>query len=707
MLLALALFASSIHACDCNKPNLFRHHDRHLQHRDTTPVFPPILNPNEELLVTSFDNTSIASWSSYYTHRRNVAGESDAVPKWTAGKWAENGFDTRMDSYHVHLDYPVHRSIALDYGNGSTYHATLEENVVEEDETTGYADRVPAFHAYSGSGNASATYIYVGRALQEDFKRLINLGVNLKGKIALAKYGGPYRGVKVKNAQTFGMIGVVIFTDPIDDRNMTAKNYAAYPEGPARNPSSIQRGSVVDLSTYPGDPTTPGYPSKEGVLRMGKKTVPSIPSLPISWVEAKPLLVALNGHGVDAITVGRASWVGAIDGVEYSTGPSKAMLSLSNIMRDEISWIHNTIGVVNGTNQDEVVIVGNHHDSWMIGGAADPHSGSAILIELSNAVGALLKTGWKPKRTIVLCSWDAEEYGLVGSTEWVEEYTPWLKGSVVSYLNIDVGIAGTVPDFSATPDLHALITSTARKVVWPLGQNRTIYDIWEEKAGEIDPLGAQSDYTAFVHRAGVSAIDMGTTRAPLDPIYHTHSNFDSFHWMTKFVDPEFDMHKSIGKFLTLMLYRLVDDEVVPLEPSNYGVELHAWLEELYRDVSLANATGLIDLFQLEDAVVTFQQSAQKFNAARQMAVSSDSKLQVKQLNLKARDFGRGFISQGGLPGRDFYQHQIFAPGIDSGYAAVTYPGVTEAIAAGNFTLAMQYVDRVARAILASANILVP
>ncbi|KAL7779416.1 hypothetical protein CFE70_008919 [Pyrenophora teres f. teres 0-1] len=621
-----------------------------------------------------------------------------------------------MDSYR-------RLSIALDYGNGSTYHATLEENVVEEDETTGYADRVPAFHAYSGSGNASATYIYVGRALQEDFKRLINLGVNLKGKIALAKYGGPYRGVKVKNAQTFGMIGVVIFTDPIDDRNMTAKNYAAYPEGPARNPSSIQRGSVVDLSTYPGDPTTPGYPSKEGVLRMGKKTVPSIPSLPISWVEAKPLLVALNGHGVDAITVGRASWVGAIDGVEYSTGPSKAMLSLSNIMRDEISWIHNTIGVVNGTNQDEVVIVGNHHDSWMIGGAgeqrkfhvsiesltcvADPHSGSAILIELSNAVGALLKTGWKPKRTIVLCSWDAEEYGLVGSTEWVEEYTPWLKGSVVSYLNIDVGIAGTVPDFSATPDLHALITSTARKVVWPLGQNRTIYDIWEEKAGEIDPLGAQSDYTAFVHRAGVSAIDMGTTRAPLDPIYHTHSNFDSFHWMTKFVDPEFDMHKSIGKFLTLMLYRLVDDEVVPLEPSNYGVELHAWLEELYRDVSLANATGLIDLFQLEDAVVTFQQSAQKFNAARQMAVSSDSKLQVKQLNLKARDFGRGFISQGGLPGRDFYQHQIFAPGIDSGYAAVTYPGVTEAIAAGNFTLAMQYVDRVARAILASANILVP
>ena len=293
----------------------------------------------------------------------------------------------------------------------------------------------------------------------------------------------------------------------------------------------------------------------------------------------------------------------------------------------------------------------------------------------------------------------------IHSTEWVEEYIPWLKGSAVSYLNIDVGIAGTVPDFGATPDLHALITSTARKVVWPHGQNRTIYDIWEEKAGEIDALGAQSDYTAFVHRSGVAAMDMGTTRAPLDPIYHTHSNFDSYHWMTKFADPDFAMHKAIGQFLTLILYRLVDDELVPLEPSNYGVEMHAWLEALNQDVSSANTNGLVDLAQLENAVAIFDSSTRQFDAARQMALGSDNKLLLKQLNLKARDFGRGFISQGGLPGRDFYQHQIFAPGIDSGYAAVIYPGVTEAVAAGNFTLARIYVDRAARAILAAADTL--
>jgi N-acetylated-alpha-linked acidic dipeptidase len=213
---------------------------------------------------------------------------------------------------------------------------------------------------------------HAGRGQQEDFTRLLDLGIPLKGKIALAKYGGPFRGLKVQNAEAFGMIGVVIFTDPGDDRNMTAKNYATYPEGPARNPTSIQKGSVAFLSTYPGDPTTPGYPSKEGVERMEKRTVPGIPSLPISWIEVKPMLMALNGRGADARTVNRPNWVGAIDGVDYNTGPSKTTLSLVNIMRDEFNWIHNAVGIINGTDEDEVVIVGNHHDAWMIGGAGKP-----------------------------------------------------------------------------------------------------------------------------------------------------------------------------------------------------------------------------------------------------------------------------------------------------------------------------------------------
>jgi N-acetylated-alpha-linked acidic dipeptidase len=229
--------------------------------------------------------------------------------------------------------------------------------------------------------------------------------------------------------------------------------------------------------------------------------------------------------------------------------------------------------------------------------------------------------------------------------------------------------------------------------------------VWEEKTGEIDTLGAQSDYTPFVHRVGISAIDMGTTRAPLDPIYHTHSNFDSYHWMTKFADPGFLMHKAVGQFLTLMLYRLVNDEVVPLEPANYGVEMRAWLEELGGIVKEANATTILDLKELADSVAVFEDAAQEFNAARDMAVKSNNSLHLEQLNHKARDFGRGFVSQGGLPGRQFYRHFVFAPGVDTGYAPVTYPGVTEAVAAGNFTQANEFVAKTAKAVLAAADIL--
>lgn len=280
-----------------------------------------------------------------------------------------------------------------------------------------YPNRIPTFHGYSFSGNASAEYVYVGRGQQVDFKRLQALGVELEGKIALAKYGGPFRGLKVKNAQEHGMIGAVIFSDPSDDGNLTQfKGVATYPDGPARNPTAVQRGSVQFLSIYPGDPTTPGYTSKEDSPRADKSgSVPNIPSLPISWLDAQPILQALNGFGDNGTQVNRSGWVGAIPGVTYSTGQGAgAKLSLSNVMEDHYTAIWDVVGIINGTNQDEVIIVGNHRDAWIVGGAADPNSGSAVLIELAKAFGKLQETGWKPTRTIVLCSWDAEEYGLVG-----------------------------------------------------------------------------------------------------------------------------------------------------------------------------------------------------------------------------------------------------------------------------------------------------
>lgn len=303
------------------------------------------------------------------------------------------------------------------------------------------------------------------------------------------------------------MIGTIIFTDPGDDGNITVANgYQAYPDGPARNPSTVQRGSVQFLSTYPGDPTTPGYPSREDSPRADSSSVlPRIPSIPISYQDAEPLLQALDGHGTPGTNVNRTSWVGALNAT-YSTGPAPGtMLNMSNYMQGTYTPIWDAIGIINGTDSNESIVIGNHRDAWIIGGAADPNSGTAIIVELGRAYGKLLAQGWKPRRNIVLCSWDAEEYGLLGSTEWVEEYIPWLKETAVSYLNIDVGASGPHPGISATPELHRIAMETMKKVMWP-ATNQTMYDVWyEDTEGEIGVLGSGSDYTAFVHR-GISAV---------------------------------------------------------------------------------------------------------------------------------------------------------------------------------------------------------
>lgn len=465
------------------------------------------LNSDERTLVESISNTTLSGWSYYYTHGDHVAGRNRTMAQWTADRFAESGINSSVVSYNVYLNYPVNKSLTLTWSNGTIYEPSLEEDVLSEDDTSSYPNRIPTFHGYSASGSASAEYVYVGRGQQVDFERLVELGVPLEGKIAIAKYGGPFRGLKVKNSQDYGLVGTVIFTDPGDDGNVTEANgYAAYPDGPARNPSSVQRGSVQFLSTYPGDPTTPGYPSKPGSPRADKSpVVPRIPSIPISYQDAIPILAALDGYGTAGDVVNRTGWVGALN-VSYSTGPAPgATLSLSNLMDEQYTDIWDTIGVINGTNTNETIIIGNHRDAWIVGGAADPNSGSAVLVELSKAFGKLLAQGWKPKRNIVLASWDAEEYGLVGSTEWVEEYIPWLTDTAVSYLNIDVGTAGPHPDISATPELHTIAIDTMKKILWR-DTGRTMYDVWyADFEGEVGVLGSGSDYTAFVHN-GIGSV---------------------------------------------------------------------------------------------------------------------------------------------------------------------------------------------------------
>ncbi|KAI0135366.1 glutamate carboxypeptidase [Daldinia grandis] len=669
--------------------------------RDTTPLQP--LNPEEAILVDSISNTSISEWSYYYTHGAHLAGKNMTMADWTADRWKENGWNSSIVSYDVYLNYPVNKSLSLMYPNGSIYLPSLEEAVLSQDETTGYPDAIPTFHGYSASGSVDAEFVYVGRGQQVDFDRLVELGVPLEGKIAIAQYGGPFRGLKVKNAQENGMIGVIIFTDTADDGEITEANgYAAYPDGPARNPSSVQRGSVEFLSTYPGDPTTPGYPSKEGVPRVEHPVVlPDIPSIPISYANAIPILAALDGYGTTGDEVNRTGWVGKLN-VSYSTGPAPGTtISLSNFMEDTYAPIWNAIGIINGTVGDETIVIGNHRDAWIIGGAADPNSGSAILVELSKAFGKLLSQGWKPKRNIVIASWDGEEYGLLGSTEWVEEYIPWLTDTAVSYLNVDVGTSGPWPYIEATPELHTIATDTMKKVLWKDGRN--MYDVWlEYTQGYIGVLGSGSDYTSFVHK-GIGSIDIGAGPGATDPIYHYHSNFDSYYWMSTFGDPGFTVHKFTAQYLTLLAYNLANQDAIQFDLPNYGIQMEDYYEDLLSLVD--STTSDLDTSPLRNAIQDFKTAAAEVEAQEKQAVATNDSELLTLVNHKYRDFQRGFVSQGGLPDREFYRHLIFAPGLDTGYAPTTFPGITEALIAGNISLAAQFVQKTSKAILVARDVI--
>ncbi|KAI4115292.1 MAG: hypothetical protein LQ345_004087 [Seirophora villosa] len=699
-LLSFLIFASL--ATCCVRDHAF-HRPRSIVKRQSTPLVP--LTSDEAILANSFDNNTVSDWNYYYTHGAHLAGTNRTMAQWTADRWSENGFQTRLDEYLTYLNYPVSHSLSLTYPNGSVFKASLEEAVLTEDETTSYPDRIPTFNGYSFTGNATAEYVYVGRGQVADFEALLRLSVPLEGKIALAKYGGPFRGLKVKNAALYGMIGCVLFTDPGDDGNITEANgYAAYPDGPARNPTSVQRGSVQFLSTYPGDPTTPGYPSKEGSPRADKSpVVPSIPSLPISYAEAIPLLRALDGFGTPGSQVNRTNWVGALN-VTYSTGPAPgATLSMSNVMRDAITPIWDAVGIINGTIQDEVLVIGNHRDAWIVGGAADPHSGSAITVELSKAFGRLLATGWKPRRTIVLCSWDAEEYGLVGSTEWVEEHIAWLTGSTVAYLNIDVGVSGKSPGLSATPELSTIATNTMKKILWPTSPNETLYDAWSaESDGEVGVLGSGSDYTSFLHN-GISSLDMGADQGPDDPVYHYHSNYDSYHWMSTYGDPGYHYHAAMGQYLTLLAYHLANDEMIPYDLPAYTIALRSYYDELLATIN--SSSEMVDTSELAAAIAQFETSATEVMALMDQAVSTDDAALKTVVNHKFRDFQRGFTSAGGLPDREFFKHVVNAPGIDTGYAPTTFPGITEAVVAGNFSRAAEWVGRTSLGIRRAADIL--
>ncbi|KAJ7068529.1 hypothetical protein C8F01DRAFT_613374 [Mycena amicta] len=505
-----------------------------------------------------------------------------------------------IDVYYPVMNTPLDRALQVINKDGEVvWNAELEEVVGGK-----YYTDVPTFHGLSAAGDVQGKLVYANYGRKEDYDDLVEKGVDFTGAVVIVRYGAIFRGLKVKGAQELGAAGVLIYSDLRDDGSVTEKNgYLPYPHGPARNPHSVQRGSVQFLSKYPGDPTTPGYPAYENSTRTEGENIPKIPSIPISAANAAKLLELAAEEGTQVHLV--------------NNGDTK------------VTPIWNTMAVIPGHITDEVLVIGNHRDAWVMGGC-DPSSGTASLHEVIRGLGALLKKGWKPLRTIVIASWDAEEYGLIGSTEWVEDFPEFVDKHVVTYLNLDSSVGGSRFGSGGSPSLSHLIRQAALDVPHPTKPGLSLWDARADRgpftSGEADaeslafsqsvvanslqdsvgvsPLGSGSDFTPFLQWIGVASSEGGFGAAPGDAVYHYHSVFDSERWQEKYADPGFHRHVAVAKYLGLKILRLSTAVILPLNTTNYAYELGIYLDGV-EAIALTADIG-VDLSPLRKSITALQ-----------------------------------------------------------------------------------------------------
>jgi len=652
------------------------------------------------------------------TEAPHMAGtiEDKATADYVARKFRDAGLDTEIVEYKVWINYPAEISLDMTAPAGVEMHGPMREHV----DGDSYQDDprvVMPFNGMSPSGDVEADVVYGNYGTPDDFEKLDKLKVDVRGKIVLVRYGQNFRGVKVFVAQERGAAAVIIYSDPADDGWRRGDKY---PDGPWRPDTGVQRGSVGYMFEFPGDPTTPGVasvpslPDSQRISPQQSAQMPKIPVTPISYHDAWPILQHLAGP--DAPREGQ----GALP-FTYHVGPGPARIKMHLKQDYQFRTLWDVVGRARGRElPDEWVVAGNHRDAWVYG-AVDPNSGTAAMLEAVHGVGELLKSGWKPKRTMVFCSWDGEEEGLMGSTEWVEQHERELANAP-AYFNMDVAVSGPKFGASAVPSLKQFLRDITRVVPSPSGG--TVYDAWEkasqpeapstqsptEAIGDgrrrpaaqvkgdvpVGDLGSGSDYTAFLQHSGVPSSDVSSSGAY--GVYH--SVFDDFAWFKKFGDPDFVYEQEMARVFGLEAVRMADADVLPYDYEEYGKEVDVYLDAARKRADRIFGDGVLDFGAVNTAARQFENAGAKI-LAKQKSPPRD----VKRLNQALLRGERALLVPQGLPHRPFFRHAIYAPGEYTGYAAVVIPGVNEALDKGDSGRAREQLAALAAALERAAKTL--
>jgi N-acetylated-alpha-linked acidic dipeptidase len=626
--------------------------------------------------------------------------EDRKTAEYVAQKFRAAGLETEIVPYRVLMNQPKTVRVEAYDSSGKLLMSGPAREHVDGDPYQDDPRVVMPFSGSSGSGDVTAEVVYANYGRLEDFDHLAARHIDLRGKIVLVRYGAIFRGVKVYLAEQRGAAGILIYSDPRDDGYYKGD---AYPIGPWRPETGVERGSVQYIFKYSGDPETPGVastldlPDSARVSPYGNE--PHIISIPLSFHDAAPILQALRGPSVPQ------EWQGALPFHYHIGGQGGVKVHLVSVQEYQRRIIWDVIGKIKGTEYpDEWVVVGNHRDAWVYG-AVDPSSGTAAMLEAVHGLGALAKQGWRPKRTIVFASWDAEEEGLIGSTEWVEQNAQALQHAV-AYFNTDVAVAGADFSASAVPSLKQFLRELTRSIPSPLGG--TLYQQWRIKsagatnaapeAGEeihVGDLGSGSDFTPFFQHIGVPSTDIGSD----GPYGVYHSVFDNYAWYTLNADPNFVYLQEMARVLGLEALRMADADVLPYDYAAYAAAIRSYLEAAKKK-AVDRKLDSIDFAPAQSAAARFSAAAGQAHT-RQIAASGD----LARLNQALRQTETALLSEQGLPNRPWFRHTIYAPGEFTGYAVVVLPGVNEAIDAHDSALAARQLAVLAQALTRAAQTL--